>query len=121
MLINEKNIKTQTTFLTFQGMLISSCNSLFDSRDIAPYPALQGLPLLDSILQSIQENPTSKIHLPRVETTYSNLPGFYDFTFEVVLKKKKPIIRWIIYDLTHRYKDLQERQQRSHERDIYNL
>lgn len=120
MLFNEKNIHTQTIFLTLQGSLISSCNTLFDSQSLAPYPASQGLPLLDSILETFQKKKVTKIHLPRVETNYPNLPGFYDFTFELLRKKDEYIIRWVIYDLTSTYKSLQDKQQRSHEDDISN-
>lgn len=118
MLFDNDNISTQTILLTLQGKLLSSCNSIFDTQPLVPYPALQGIPLLHSVLQTLQYQSNKKIHLPRIEANYPDLPGFYDFTFEIVTIKNTSIIRWIIYDFTKVYEALQRKQQQSHENDI---
>lgn len=118
MLFDDENIITQTILLTLEGKLVSSCNSIFDTQPLVPYPASEGIPLLHSVLQTLQQQPNIKIHLPRIEANYPDLPGFYDFTFEVVTIKNQAIIRWIIYDFTNVYEALQRKQQQSHENDI---
>lgn len=110
---------TQTTLLDFKGKILSSCNSLFDLDNRIGHPAYTLFPMLESIIETFQDNPRQeKIHLPRIETPLPELRGFYDFTFEVVKYKNRLILRWIIYDFTLVYKALQRKQQLHHNKEL---
>jgi hypothetical protein len=121
--INEFGEKTawrQLILLNEEGMILASCDSLFDSQAMREEPIFEMFPLLESIYDDIRalqlhEQP---LRISKVETTFPPLKGFYDFTFErTELDSRNPIL-WIIYDYTRLYKDYFNHQQKKYELEL---
>lgn len=109
-------VETQTIYLNKMGVLQNSCDSLFSTQGWKKDTILTRFPLLKSIfagLASMQVgNPP--IHIPKVESDTGLPPGFYDFSFTCLQVEEDALIRWVIYDYTREYRNLQHEQQASH-------
>lgn len=106
-------VGTQTIYLDRQGTLHNSCDSLFSTKGWDRDDLLARFPLLRSIFAKLTNMPVGKhpIHIPRVEEVKGLPPGFYDFSFICLQLDGKDFIRWVIYDYTQKYRQLQNQQQ----------
>lgn len=114
------DVVTQTVYLDRVGGLQHSCDTLFSTAGWQKDSIFNHFPLLKSIfakLSTLQLH-QQPIYIPKVESATGLPPGFYDFSFVCVSVRDEQLIRWVIYDLTQKYSDLQQEQQSQHNRFI---
>ncbi len=82
--------RTQTLILSGQGKLLSSCNTLFTTKNFADTTIDKWSLFLISFFESLSTLPVNQILiLPRINSIADNVKGVFDFLFE----KKKPTQR----------------------------
>ncbi|MFK7935772.1 MAG: hypothetical protein AB8G22_19825 [Saprospiraceae bacterium] len=111
------DVETQTIYLDKTGYLQNSCDSLFSTVGWQKGTILRQFPLLKSIFAGLAKMQVGNhpIHIPKVESATGLPNGFYDFSFVCLEIEGKDFIRWVIYDYTQKYSQLQETQQSQHD------
>jgi hypothetical protein len=110
----------QLVLLDDVGKVVQSCNSIFDTSNYSNKSICSDIPFLDSIFDIINSITlhSSEILFSKVESSFNQLKGVYDFTFSKILIENKTYILWAIYDFTALYKDLIDYQQRYNDLEI---
>lgn len=112
---------SQLILLDNRAMIISSCNSIFDTQELLQRPVTEWFPFLESIFPQIwaMDQAQSNIFFNKIETPIPELPGIYDFTFSKVILDQQELLLWSIYDYTDLYEDFRQFQQRKNELEIH--
>ena len=114
----------QCIYLGQEGNVIYSCDRIFPASPHAGsgFAFLEHFPLLESIFSDLLtlKLGSQPVVFKAVHSTFPKLPGYYDFSFEMVFDKPLPIILWIIYDRTDDYINHQKIQQAYNEQEIRN-
>jgi len=120
-LLRHRSKFNQLILLNEQAMIISSCDSIFDTSTRQAQSVNTWFPFIESIYPSIWQVISSQpnISFNKVETPLAELPGIYDFTFSQVTIDSKTLVLWCIYDYTDLYEDLKQFQQRKNELEIH--
>lgn len=110
----------QLVLLDRLGKVVQSCNSIFDTSAYLKKSICQDIPFLDSIFDIIKDIALNspEILFSKVQSSFNNLEGVYDFTFSKILVEGNAYILWSIYDFTALYKDLIDYQQRYNDLEI---
>ena len=112
---------SQLILLNHQAHIVSSCDSIFDTRPVRKEPVTDWFPFLESIYPNIWQlvKDQSNITFNKVQTLIPQLPGFYDFSFSKVTIGGEDLLLWSIYDYTDLYEDYKQFQQRRNELEIH--
>lgn len=104
-----------------KGLLLSSCDTLFSTKDFVGKNLIEYFPFLESVFSELSEvlELGRTIHFPKVETKHLFLAGFYDYSFKIIrVQDDKRGIQWEIIDATAAYEALKKQQQSDHEEEI---
>lgn len=112
---------SQLILLNKQALIVSSCDSIFDTGSLREIPITDWFPFMESIYTNIWQIIASQpnISFNKVETPIAKLPGVYDFTFSKVTLEEEELLLWRIYDYTDLYEDFRQFQQRRNELEIH--
>lgn len=109
---------SQIILLDDKGNILGSSNTLF-STDQLKGSAIDTFPILETIYDSkVLFESKKEIHFKRVQTSFSLLPGYYDFKFLAVEFNQQNFILWNIDDLTDLYSIFQKHQQQKNEIEL---
>ncbi len=115
-----RDASRQLILLNDDGYIIASCDSIFSTQELRDRPIFYYFPLLESIFDSITKlKPHSPaLRFSKVEPTFPELSGFFDYTFiRTDIDRDLPIM-WTINDYTHLYNDYQRTQQQLNELEL---
>lgn len=117
---NNLNKISQVLLLDFSGLVVQSCDSIFDTHNYRRKSIKDDIPFLESIFDVIKSHVigSPEILFSKIESPSKILQGFYDFTFCKLIIDNQSFILWKIYDFTRLYKDLINYQQRHNETEI---
>ncbi len=120
-LLKHRSKFSQLIILDEQALIISSCDSIFDTQVLKESPVVSWFPFLESIYSNVWSmvEKDSNITFNKVETSLAELPGIYDFTFSTLTIQNKQLLLWSIYDYTDLYEDFKQFQQRKNELEIH--
>jgi len=107
----------QLILLDDEGRIIASCDSIFPTLDMRDEPVFKHFPLVESIFGIAKNMKVNepKLRFSKIETTFKELNGFYDFTFiKTDIDSREPIL-WTILDYTKLYEDYHRSQQERQE------
>lgn len=112
---------SQLILLNKQAVIVSSCDSIFDTIPLKDKPVIDWFPFLESIFTNIWETASnqSNISFNKMETPIPQLPGTYDFSFSKIIIDKEELLLWCVYDYTDLYEDFKQFQQRKNELEIH--
>lgn len=112
----------QTLLLNKEAILLDSCDSLFATHELINENIIPYFPFLESIFQDLLHrlNLESDVRFLGVATKHTFLPGYYDYTFNLISKNGKKIIQWEILDATDIYNN-QKRQQQFYQEKVISL
>lgn len=112
---------TQLILLNEQAMIVSSCDSIFETSHRLHQNVCEWFPFIESVFPSIWPvlSQQANISFNKVETTLEELPGIYDFSFSQIIVDSKTLLLWCIYDYTDLYEDFRQFQQRKNELEIH--
>jgi hypothetical protein len=112
--------KRQILLLEEEGVLIASCNSIFDTEKFLNRSILDYFPLIESVFPVIRKLQLKdpEVRFASVKTNFKNLPGIYDFTFVRMKGSFKDYILWVVQDHTEDYKAKLTIQQLQNEKEI---
>jgi len=103
----------QILLLNEKGVLLESCDTLFDTNKLKNQSLTMDFPFLESVFYDLMDRLESDILVtfPGVETKHEFLPGYYDYTFRVINSNGCFLIQWEILDATEKYQEIKKRQQ----------
>lgn len=113
--------KSQTMMLDKEGLLLSSCDTIFSTENLLDKDLREVFPFLESVFLELLTSlePGVRVYFPKVETKHVFLSGYYDYSFKLVrIKRDQWGILWDIIDATEQYSVLKKRQQSDHERGL---
>jgi signal transduction histidine kinase len=112
---------SQLILLNDQALIVSSCDSIFNTQLFKNNPVTNWFPFIESIFSTIWPiiNSQSNITFNKIQTPIPELPGLYDFTFSKKVIDNSEFILWSIYDFSDLYEDLKQFQQRKNELEIH--
>ncbi len=110
----------QVMLISKEGLVVESCNSIFDVSKYSNKNIVDWFPFLESTFPTVRSQPkdTPALIFSKVENPSSFLPGYYDFTFSIVEIDEKEFVLWEIYDFTTLYEDFRHYQQKRNELEI---
>lgn len=117
MQFNQKQKDRQLILLDEDGFILASCDSIFSTKNLRKEPIFKYFPLVESIFPKVvtMDLNEPKLRFSKIETTYSSLNGYYDFTFmRTDIDNRNPIL-WTILDYTRLYEDYHRSQQERQE------
>lgn len=117
MQFNNKIKDRQLILLDEQGYIIASCDSIFSTLEMRDEPVFKDFPLVESIFELAKNMKPNepKLRFSKIETTFQELNGFYDFTFvRTDIDHRSPIL-WTVLDYTRLYEDYHRTQQNRQE------
>ena len=117
MQFNNKLEHRQLILLDDQGFIIASCDSIFSTSKMRDESVFKDFPLVESIFDLAKKMKPNepKLRFSKIETTFKELNGFYDFTFvRTNIDHRRPIL-WTILDYTRLYEDYHRTQQNRQE------
>lgn len=111
--------KQQKILIDINGLIIKSCNTIFNIQFLSNHSLLRTFPLVDSIFSSLfLMSLSEKVTIEKVETYSPLLQGIYDFTFCRENDNQRDYIVWVIMDMTFTYENLKRIQQNRQEQLI---
>ncbi len=110
---------SQIILLDERGNIVCSNDVLFDSSTLLNQSIFSYFPLLESVYKNLNILKNKKeVTLKRVETSFKDLPGFYDFTIRFTEFNGQVFLLWNIDDLTDLYSLFQKHQQSKNEIEL---
>lgn len=111
----------QLILLNQQSLIVSSCDSIFNTVPFKDKPTIEWFPFMESIYPEIWKmvSKQSNLSFNKMETPIPELPGTYDFSFSKMRIEGEDLILWCIYDYTDLYEDFKQFQQRKNELEIH--
>lgn len=107
------NTITQNILFDAAGFIVDSNDHLFDTSSLSGTSLTKYFPFIDSILDVLQkltpEEPA--LYFVKVESTYQELQGIYDYSFSKETNNGKLVIHWQIIDKTEDYTIQRNEQQ----------
>ncbi len=104
----------QFVLLDNQGIIVESCNTLFNLDFYQGLSAFTFIPFLESIQETLIEmNVTDKpLYFPRLDIPFFSHHHIYDFTFQRFRPNNEAsFIAWVVKDNTLQYHYLRQVQQ----------
>ncbi len=111
---------SQLILLSDEAHIISSCDSIFTTKELENIAVTTWFPFLESIFDYLMQLTlkSPEVKFSKIETPISQLPGIYDFNFSKILIDEQELLLWTIYDYTNLYEDFKNYQQRKNEYEI---
>jgi len=111
----------QTMLLNQEGILLDSCDSLFNASQFQNKSIIPHFPLIESVFDHLWKRlePEERIIFPAVATKHPFLPGYYDYSFKLVESEETTLIQWQILDATTDYKKIKAYQQTHHQKYFF--
>lgn len=118
--IRHRSKFSQLILLNDQAIIMSSCDSIFNTQAFKNSPVTAWFPFIESIFDTIWPIITSQSNITfnKIQIPIPELPGLYDFTFSKKIANQE-LILWSFYDFTDLYEDLKQFQQRKNELEIH--
>ncbi len=108
----------QQLFLDFTGDLIASDNTLFDTSGYLNQSVHEISTFVESIFPMLVELEPDAVLEYEVESDIRVLDGLHTYVFQKDQLHDKPVILWVIRDITHSLEMLKTYQQHHNENEI---
>lgn len=110
----------QVILIDSEGIVVESCDSIFDTSDLVDTPVQEWFPFIESVFPSLGsiELEVPELLFSKVENPAEYLPGYYDFSFSKIKIEDKVHFLWEIFDYSTLYRDYRVYQQRRNDLEI---
>ena len=108
----------QQLFLDYGGVLISSNDTLFDTGAYLNNSVNAVSTFVESIFQMLIDLEDHVVLEYEVESDIPMLNGLHTYVFQKALWEEKPVISWVIRDISHALETLKSYQQEHNENEI---
>lgn len=107
------NSNAQNIFFDNDGFIVDSDEQIFDTSSLQGVSLTRHFPLLDSILNILQQLAPGEpdLYFSKVETVFNDLQGIYDYSFSKQIRNGNSVICWKVIDKTEDYTAQREKQQ----------
>jgi len=112
--MSDHNYAHQTILLSEEGIITTSTDELFSTKDLKSKDIQSNFPFVESIFPALSIQQIGQIHqFNKVKTIHTFLPGIYDYIFIKLQQCKncQDALMWIIIDKTITYSELWTQQQ----------
>lgn len=110
----------QSTLFSTKGLLIESCESIFETKSFREIPVYEWFPFIESIFPTLKQMEISSdaLHFSKVENPAPFLQGIYDFSFVKIQIEGEEFILWELFDYTTLYENFRNYQQHRNNLEI---
>lgn len=117
----ERTPGEQQIYLSPEGYILESCDSLFPTEVLRGQPLAAVFPVLESCWSAFSQPENADFRefaLPGVHLEFPGVTGIFDLRFLKVWLGQREAIFWFIAEKTSRYRRRQAEQQRRNERSL---